>query len=157
MTSAGHHLIGADFQKRPTTAVRKNKPATPARNGITTLPDCPGSPSTKSTIGLESAANGQSNPAFPAAAGAKAVRLYRAPSRRRMNTTQRTVCSPLALVYRALLSSSESSVRSKCEHRFVHCLQHYLPSGISFSSGMGASRNAPIIETSQSLRFTSVM
>src|SRR5262249_1514698 len=105
MTSIGHHLVGTVFQKRPATAARKNTPATPARNGVKTLPDCPGSPPAKSTMGLESAANGQSNPAFPAAAGAKAVRQNRAPSRRRMKTTHRTVGSPFAFVYRKLDSS----------------------------------------------------
>src|SRR5262249_23405632 len=105
MTSQDDHVVELFFQKSSATPARKNTPATPARNGVKTLPDCPGSPPAKSTMGLESAANGQSNPAFPAAAGAKAVRQNRAPSRRRMKTTHRTVCSPFAFVYRKLDSS----------------------------------------------------
>src|SRR5262245_37193559 len=55
ITSVGHILVGMAFQKRPVTAARKNTPATPARNVVTILLACPGSPPAKPTMGLESA------------------------------------------------------------------------------------------------------
>ena len=84
ITSVGHHCIGTVFQNRPTTAARKKTTATPARNSSTPRPDGPETPPTKPKMGLESTAKGQSNPQFPAAAGAKALRLNRAPSKSRM-------------------------------------------------------------------------
>src|SRR3990170_3319272 len=89
ITTTRHQFGGNPAQKRPTTAAMKPSPASPAIMGVIALPDCAGSPPTKPSHDLESAANGQYNNAFPSFAGANEVRLKWAETSNRTRTSQR--------------------------------------------------------------------